>query len=377
MKPEHINLFFQRGTSDKVYQVQLNQVELTKENPYHDELWVVNFQYGRRGSSLVGGTKTPVGLTYWHAKRTYDTLVRSKVRKGYMPKKTDTVSYTPFQQVAKKVKARTTDFLPQLLKQVTLAEAKKLYKANVGNIFMQTKHDGERRGVLVTDKVLAANRRGLEVQIQQSVADACTDLTKQWTDILEIDTEDMGSHLVLFDVLQAGGEDIRNKMFAQRCGLLKTLQMAINQAGLGNQLKIDIPYQPDSYEEFIDFINYAQATNEEGVVIRLGTGRYEPGLGDSCYKLKFYADATVQVWSVHATKRSIGIAALNKNSYHNIGNCAIPANRDIPKLGNFVEVRYLYAYEGGSLYQPFYKGLRSDKTEADSIDSLQYKKENK
>lgn len=43
-----------------------------------------------------------------------------------------------------------------------------------------------------------------------------------------------------------------------------------------------------------------------------------------------------------------------------VGNVSIPANREVPAVGTVVEVRYLYAAQGGSLYQPVYLGVRSD-----------------
>ena len=49
---EKISLYYQSGNSDKVYHVQLEE---------SDGLYVVNFQYGRRGSTLNTGTKTGVG----------------------------------------------------------------------------------------------------------------------------------------------------------------------------------------------------------------------------------------------------------------------------------------------------------------------------
>jgi bifunctional non-homologous end joining protein LigD len=45
---------------------------------------------------------------------------------------------------------------------------------------------------------------------------------------------------------------------------------------------------------------------------------------------------------------------------HPVGNCTIPANYEIPQVGDLVEIRYLYAYLGGSLYQPIYEGIRND-----------------
>jgi bifunctional non-homologous end joining protein LigD len=56
-----------------------------------------------------------------------------------------------------------------------------------------------------------------------------------------------------------------------------------------------------------------------------------------------------------------------------VGNCTIPPNKEVPAAG-VVEIRYLYAYEGGSLYQPTYIGVRDDLIVADClITQLKYK----
>ena len=55
---------------------------------------------------------------------------------------------------------------------------------------------------------------------------------------------------------------------------------------------------------------------------------------------------------------------------------AIPANRPIPAVGALCETHYLYAYRGGSLYQPVYKGERDDVSDADcGIGQLKFKAE--
>ena len=43
------------------------------------------------------------------------------------------------------------------------------------------------------------------------------------------------------------------------------------------------------------------------------------------------------------------------------GNVTIPANHNIPQVGEVVEIRYLYAHrESNVLYQPIYEGPRTD-----------------
>ena len=52
----------------------------------------------------------------------------------------------------------------------------------------------------------------------------------------------------------------------------------------------------------------------------------------------------------------------------------IPPSEQIPQAGIVVEVRYLYAYPGGSLFQPVYLGQRDDiDPSACVIGQLKYK----
>ncbi len=68
-------LCFREGSSDKVYEVDLCQVDADK--------YVVNFRYGRRGSNLREGTKTSISVSLAEAERIFTNLVASKVKKGY------------------------------------------------------------------------------------------------------------------------------------------------------------------------------------------------------------------------------------------------------------------------------------------------------
>jgi predicted DNA-binding WGR domain protein len=75
-KEEQTRLGYNYGGSDKVYNVELKEDIQTGD-------WIVDFEYGRRGNSLVSGTKTKDPVGYYKAKSLYDTLIRSKVKKGY------------------------------------------------------------------------------------------------------------------------------------------------------------------------------------------------------------------------------------------------------------------------------------------------------
>lgn len=88
---QQANLFFQDGRSDKVYEVDLCEVG--------DGQYVVNFRYGRRGSTLRDGTKTAAPVSLDQAQSIFDNLVESKTSKGYL----HTSDITPAAQPAQPV----------------------------------------------------------------------------------------------------------------------------------------------------------------------------------------------------------------------------------------------------------------------------------
>ncbi len=72
-------LFYREGKSDKVYETDLCDVSTA----FSPDQFVVNFRYGRRGTSLREGTKTPEPVSREKAEQIYDSLVVSKLNKGY------------------------------------------------------------------------------------------------------------------------------------------------------------------------------------------------------------------------------------------------------------------------------------------------------
>jgi len=60
-------------------------------------------------------------------------------------------------------------------------------------------------------------------------------------------------------------------------------------------------------------------------------------------------------------RQAIGLELLSdKGVWVPVGNVTIPPNHEVPSIGQIVEIKYLYAHLGGSLYQPTYLGLRDD-----------------
>lgn len=71
-------LFFSEGKSDKVYEADLCE--------FGFDLFIVNFRYGRRGANLRDGTKTVFPIAYNEALDTFNNLIDSKKKKGYVEK---------------------------------------------------------------------------------------------------------------------------------------------------------------------------------------------------------------------------------------------------------------------------------------------------
>lgn len=351
---ESINLFYTEGSSDKAYQAQLEE---------KDGGWVVNFQYGRRGSTLKGGTKTASPVSFAVAKVEYDKIVREKKGKGY----TEDVTGSVYQDTD--IGADFTGIVPQLLND--LREPGDIEaRMKDDNFVAQEKHDGERRPVRrAADEVSGSNRKGLRVALPMAIVD---DLKSLGTSDFLLDGEIMGDRYVAFDILEMNGKDVRGQSVQAR---LKLLQEVL-ESGNATLTCVEMVKTSVGEEAKRALAARVAARRGEGIVFKHKTAPYVPGRpasGGNQLKWKFTASATVRVASVHATKRSVGLECLDGASVVKLGNCLVPANHQIPAAGDLVEVGYLYLYRGGSLYQPQFGGKRADKSAPDELASFKLK----
>lgn len=122
--------------------------------------------------------------------------------------------------------------------------------------------------------------------------------------------------------------------------------------------------------------------NGEGIVFKKKDSPYTPGRpnsGGNQLKFKFHKTATFIVSNITKGKRSVGLDLIDNATNQSIfmGKVTIPANHNIPNVGDFVEVRYLYAFRGGAIFQPVYLGLRNDADFSDATTKqIIYKKDN-
>jgi predicted DNA-binding WGR domain protein len=68
-------LYFKEGNSDKAYEIDLCEVG--------NDLFVVNFRFGKRGAALKDGTKTDSAVNLISAEKIFDALEAEKRKKGY------------------------------------------------------------------------------------------------------------------------------------------------------------------------------------------------------------------------------------------------------------------------------------------------------
>ncbi len=340
------SLYFKEGSSDKVY--------FATVEPKGDK-FVVNFQYGRRGGSMTTGSKTssPVGMD--EAVKVWTKLVDSKLAKGYRHMTSDGPGVIPQADLPD----TPTEIQCVLLNPVEEDEFERLL--DDPNWAAQPKFDGVRFMLGRKDgKVYALNRKGKSVSVPTNIAVAA--LTVDTDGDFLIDGELVGELLYAFDVLELEGKCRRELPVETRHALLSEFShKSICVAPLAQGI-----YKRYLYEAL-------KKEGGEGVVFKKLGAKYNvgrPASGGNYLKFKFYSTASCVVSKANQ-KRSV---SLKMGCGTEVGNVTIPANHDVPKAGEVVEVRYLYAYKGGSLYQPTYLGVRDD-VDPDHVDSLKFKNE--
>lgn len=355
MSKKSVSLYYRDGGSDKVYHAQIEA---------KDDGYVVNFQFGRRGSTLQSGTKTVSPVSLDKATKIFDKLVQEKTAKGYSPGEDG----TPFAGTDKA--GEVSGLVPQLLNSIDEDRVKDLISDD--SWFMQEKMDGFHQMVHITDdEVTVSNRKGLVVPGASTIVAALANpriLGKP----LVLDGETIGDVFHPFDIIECEGNSLRNQGALDRYFVLGgLLQIMTSPFIKGVRTAFTTAEKKLLYMDI-------QAERGEGVVFKKNDALYVPGRpasGGNMVKFKFKASATCQVLAKNGDKRSVRLGAcFTGNALHKeIGNVTIPVNYEIPEPGTRVEVEYLYAFPEGSLFQPIYKGPRPDKDKADLYNTLKFK----
>ena len=337
------SLYYREGSSDKEYHVRLEP----KDNGF-----VVNIAFGRRGSTLSTGTKTSAPVYYDAALMIFEKVVREKKAKGY----TEGENGTSYQHSDKA--SQVSGLVPQLLNHIDEVEVARL--TSNPSWGMQEKKDG-RRLLLRKEPGLieGINKKGLLVGVSETVVKTARELRGDFV----LDGESIGDYLHAFDLLFLNGEDLRPKPYRQRYIALLNLLAG----GLPKHIKI-VSLWTDCIDK-ASWLRDLKAEQAEGVVFKLMNAPYtagRPNSGGSQLKHKFVATLSAVVAKVNQ-QRSVGLRLLNHEGWQSVGNVTIPPNQPVPKIGAVVEIRYLYSYPDGSLFQPVYLGERSDVDVAECV----------
>jgi bifunctional non-homologous end joining protein LigD len=176
---------------------------------------------------------------------------------------------------------------------------------------------------------------------------------QQWL----IDGEALGDTLVAFDLLEEASADLRREPYSRRLAVLYDM-LAPNGQGALRSLGTAIGTKHKK-----NLLKSLQERRAEGIVFKRHDAPYSPGRpasGGSQLKCKFYCTASCIVTAINRGKRSVAIELCDGQQRVGVGNVTIPAGRELPKPGQIIELRYLYAYQGGSLFQPVFLDRRDD-----------------
>lgn len=334
-----VHLACREGGSDKVYHLSLE--------PFGDG-WSTVFANGRRGGTLSTGRKTGANpVSHEAASKVFEKVLRQKIGGGY----TVTDDGGDPSHVAAGTPRRQTGMAAMLLAEADAATVESLL--DDPRWCMQEKHDGRRLLCRVEDgedgAVTAANRRGEECGLPTAVDRALRALRSETGRGFELDGECCGEEMRVFDLMRDGTDDLRGEPYETRLSRLVAL-MGGSKVGAA---VVSTHHTPGHKRAAFAAL---KARGAEGVVFRDRQGIYVPGRpAGPCviHKHKFVATLSAIVAAGREGRRSVGLELIGDDGARvPVGNVTVPANQEVPAEGAVVEVRYLYAYADGSLYQP-------------------------
>jgi bifunctional non-homologous end joining protein LigD len=340
---ERASLFYCKGSSDKVYHVELREA---------DGSYSVAVAYGRRDGSLQNGTKAS-GVSEASARATFQAIVREKVAKDY--ELSDGESETAIAvKTAHDGKRARVDV--QLLTPISRDDQVQLDRLlDDPRWALMQKHDGERRFVEINagGEIVGINRKGLYVALPRGIVANVSSLPAGTI----LDGEIIGDAYFLFDLIAyAGDESIKERSFESRHTLLEEIVRPLAGTNFTFVPAITDPEAKRRY--FAELLE----SGAEGAVFVLVSAPYTVGKSKIALKCKFYETASVLVSALNDI-RSVAMSAYDKGqSLVFIGSVTVPPSVDKDALlGRVIEVRYRHINApGGGLIEPVFLAIRSD-----------------
>jgi bifunctional non-homologous end joining protein LigD len=353
-----IELFFQEGNSDKVYNAQIVEEYASS--------YTVKVQWGRRGSGLQEGTKA-VKVSLAIAQKKFDSCVREKRNKGYEEKtakvKPAAIAPPGGQGSASKAggtQRATVGHKAQLLNSIDDNELD-AYLAN-DKMIAQQKIDGMRILAHVNKGgILATNREGQASKMDTSALSGLEYLPEGTV----VDGELLDDGYWLFDILTFAGTDVRNHGYLTRWKLLdEELEPALSD----NARIVPVASGAKSKRALYNRLFKAGA---EGIVFKDANAPYTPGRpssGGTQRKHKFIKSADVMI--TENAGNAYQMAVFDGKKLVECGKVfAGTTNQSRAELDTALgsgkrpicEVRYLYATDDHVLFQPVFVRIRDDK----------------
>lgn len=355
-----IQLFFQEGSSDKVYNAQI-----VKDG----DAYTVLCQWGRRGASLQEGSKA-VRVPLAVAQRKFDSLVREKTGKGYQqitddvqpaavapPEGQGSGSKVTGKRARVGIKAQLAEALDD---ESTLAK----FLAD-DSVVAQQKIDGERVLVHVGDELLVTNREGQKKDVALATFAGLEYLPRGTI----LDGELLGSEYWLFDVLAFAGDDVKTRGYLER---FEILDGEVEPALSGDIRVLPVAVGKKQKQKLHDKL---RAANAEGLILKDREAPYSPGARNAAMrKFKFTKSADVVI--LENAGNAYLMAVYDGRKLFEVGKVfAGTTNASRKALDAALargekpvcEVKYLYATDDHQLFQPVFVGARTDKLAKDCL----------
>jgi predicted DNA-binding WGR domain protein len=426
----HVDLFYQSGGSDKEYHIQIVPASLNDGAP----VYRVETSWGRRGSAAATGN-LGIFTTLDKAQKALDKKLREQRLKGYQTPEelgmtlaeiyaaTDihagsdnTPVQAPVSQPAASISTRivkrrilwdnpdaeapspaapvvqepapdmfgeTGIVIAQLLNEIMDESAVGAYLLDPA-WGLQEKKDGKHLTVKwwtapnTPYQISTINKKGKLIASAPAFINAIRPCLVDKVSML-LDGEQIGNDYFVYDILEYNGRDLRGLSYERRYDKLCNLFPIINPHGI-IRVRLYI-YTEASLSDYNKSQKYQEFKNAglEGVVFKRLAATFTPGKAhQDMWKWKFYATCSCRVSNRETGKHSIGLELLDidalANTWRDVGNCTIGQNQPLPSPGSIAEIKYLYAYRHGCLYQPSYIGPRDDVDESEcTTNQLKYK----
>jgi bifunctional non-homologous end joining protein LigD len=177
-----------------------------------------------------------------------------------------------------------------------------------------------------------------------------------------IDGEQIGTNYFVYDILEYDGSDMRGMTYERRYDRLCNLFPWTNPEQISGIIRVPLYTGAQKREMFEQF----KALNKEGVVFKRLASKFTAGKSHTdMWKWKWTATCSCRVANRATGKHSVGLELLDMDigalaTWRDVGNCTIGQNTPLPPVHSVIEVKYLYAFRHGCLYQPRYIGPRDD-----------------